>query len=380
MRLAIVDANAFWTEQLFRQCGRFADVLLLKPRDFRAHRAHSGTIRSDRAPRSVADRVWEQRLSLPPGWMVELWPWSESRLLRALRAFAGDAPLTLVTTYPQYRSLIATLKPALSIYYNLDDYRDNWPRHRARVPGWEGELVEQADLTVCIADHRVKLLRKKHPAKAGCIHHLPLGCTPEFLARRIRTETAARGFPPPLCAGYVGALNFRFDFAFVADVAERSPDVTFLLGGSVQEDGDPAWYAGLERARQQRNVKFIGWVDHKKLGERLAEFDVLLMPYTHCNFNTNACPAKLWDYLGAGKPIVANDANPETLLWREVVRIGPTPEAFAAALREAGAEQDGAMRQRRLEIAHAHTWEQLSHRLETILSAAPGTQTPAATT
>lgn len=382
-KLAVVDANGYWTEQLFRQCARFAEVLLLKPRDFRAHRAQAGTIRSDHAPRRVADRVWEQRLSLPPGWMFALWPWSQRRIARALREFAKSDPLTLVLTFPQYRSLFTAVKPARSVYYCYDDYRDNWPRHRTRVPQWEAQLVEAADLTVCVAAHRMNLLREQHPAKRDCIHHIPNGCTPEFMAsseaRGQKTDDGIERSPssvlrPPSArsprAGYIGALNYRFDFALLADVAARLPDVTFALGGRVQEDGDAAWRAGLARARQLPNVKFLGWVEHATLGEHLAGFDVLLMPYAHCNFNTNACPMKLWDYLGTGKPIVANDANPETLQWSEVVRVGASAEAFALAVRAALAEQGGALRERRLEIAREHTWGKLSGRLERILLAA----------
>lgn len=379
MKLTVIDANAFWTEQLFRQCGRFAEVLLLKPRELRAHRQIYGRWRGDVTPRLVGERVWEQTVSLPPGWMVEMWPWSQRRLSRVIHDFAGSDALTLVITYPQYRGLFSAVKPARTVYYNLDDYRDNWPRHRARVPHWEAETVEAADLTICIAAHRVRVLSEQQPAKSTRIHHLPLGCTPEFMAvpddRRQTIEGGSSHVPSSdlsparrPTAGYIGALNYRFDFGFLADVAARLPDVTFVLGGRVQEDGDAAWRAGLARARGQRNVKFLGWVDHAKLAEHLAGFDVLLMPYAHCNFNTNACPAKLWDYLGLGKPIVANDANPETLIWSQVVRVGATAEVFAAQVCDAFAEQGNALRERRLAIAHEHTWEKLAGRLERILT------------
>jgi hypothetical protein len=76
---------------------------------------------------------------------------------------------------------------------------------------------------------------------------------------------------------------------------------------------------------------------------------------------------KLWDYLGTGKPIVANDANPETLLWRRVVRIGATPAQFAEKLQEALHETDGALREERLDVARANTWEKLSEKLERIV-------------
>jgi hypothetical protein len=108
-------------------------------------------------------------------------------------------------------------------------------------------------------------------------------------------------------------------------------------------------------------------VDHVRLGDFLNSFDVVFMSYSRCNFNTNACPAKLWDYLGTGKPIIANAANPETLLWSEAIRVGDTPGQFVGAVRDALAEDGLELRTRRLEIAHAHTWEQLGHRMEAIL-------------
>jgi hypothetical protein len=111
-------------------------------------------------------------------------------------------------------------------------------------------------------------------------------------------------------------------------------------------------------------------VEHDQLGDYLNAFDVLLMCYSDCQFNRNASPAKLWDYLGTGLPIVANDRNPETLLWCEVIQIGETPEAFAEKLRRVLVTESAALRERRLEIARAHTWEQLSKRWESIVTAA----------
>lgn len=374
-RLVVLDANTFWTEQLFRHCRGFADVLLLKPRDFRAHRAAAGTWFSDRRACALEPGVFEQRLSMGPGWMFRFWPLAQRKLARAIRAWAASqsaGPLTLVLTYPQYRRLIPALKPTRSVYYNLDDYRDNWPAHGADVPRWEAELVELADLTVCIADYRANLLRRNHLTRAARIHHLPLGCTPEFMASNADEPNPPR--PPKLSSlhgpvvGHIGALNRRFDYAFLAEVAVRLPGINFVLGGRVQEDGDDAWATGLRRARQTTNIHFIGWVAHDELGNYLKSFDALFMCYSACDFNLNACPAKLWDYFGTGKPIVANDNNPETLLWRDAIGIGATPEEFAAAVREALSEVGDVSRERRLTIAREHTWESLSNRLARILT------------
>lgn len=371
-RIVVIDANAFWTEQLFRQSGRHRRVLLLKPRDFRAHRAKSGSLWSDPNPTQICENVWEQRLSMPPGWMSELWWYTESKIARVIKDFTHGSSYSLVITYPQYRGLISKLKPSQSVYYNLDDYRDNWPRYGSRVPQWESETVDVADVTICIARQRVTTLAAEHPGKQSAIHHLPIGCTPEFMSNTVASSPVT--FPSELAGlarpigGYVGALNYRFDFQLIAAVSELLPEMTFVLGGRVIEDGDATWKLGLEAALKRPNIRFLGWVEHGRLGEFLNSFDVLLMPYSHCNFNTNACPAKLWDYLGTGKPIVANDANPETLDWKEVVRIGGSAREFAEAVKSALAETGEELRQKRLSIASDHTWEQLNHRLEKIIA------------
>jgi hypothetical protein len=375
VKFAVLDANAYWTEQLFSACGRFADVLLLKPRDFRAHFRLHRTMFSDRTPREVAPHVWEQRLSMPPGWMFSLWPWAARSIAKQVCRFAGNEPLVLVICYPQYRSIVRLLRPTISVYYNLDDYSDNWPTRAAVMPEWEKETIINTDLTICIARHRMEQLRTRFPEKAEDIVHLPLGSTPEFMVDRHSSQD--RAIPESLSCipsprfGHIGALNWRFDHGFLAEVARLRPDVQFVLGGKIPtaKDGDAKWQEGLLAAKKLSNIHFIGWIDHSVIGNYLNAFDALFMCYSNCRFNINACPAKLWDYLGSSRPIVANDRNPETLLWREVIGVGATPEAFAQAIDDALTEQGTELPARRLEIARSHTWEQLSHRLEHILHA-----------
>lgn len=307
-----------------------------------------------------------------PGWLYPLWPLSERRLARAVRTFARNRPLSLVLTFPQYRGLTRRINADDRIvYYNYDDYRSNWPRYADRLPLWESELVNMSHRTICISAHRADDLRSRHPTAAARIHHLPLGSTPEAAegGAALRAHLPA-GVRRPI-AGYIGAVNSRFDFDFMATVAELLPQVSFVLGGRPPDegDGDPPWRAGLERARRLANVHFIGWVNRQDLNTYLRQFDVLLMCYTRSDFNLSASPAKLWDYMAIGTPIVANATNPETLLWREVIRIAETPAAYAQAIAAALTDDAPSMQSRRRDIARAHTWERLSLRLERILEA-----------
>lgn len=411
MKLVILDSNAYWTEQLFLQCGRFSEVLLLKPRDMRAHALLSGRILSDRSPVLVSKSVWAQRVSMPPGWMFQLWPVCKRKLAKCIRDFVRRDPYTFVVTFPQYRELIRDLRPPRSIYYCFDDYRDNWPAYRNRLPAWERQLVEWADATVCISRYRAETLKRAVHGKAEVIHHIPIGCTRDLIAGEVESrggslskgqskqpesiEVDARGAWPENPArsradeprntwlsalhefahvgtpivGHVGALNRRFDFALFAEVAAMLPQVAFLLAGRAPDvlDGDSEWRNGLARARGLKNVRFVGWVEHRDLRIYLESCDALLMMYAKSEFNLSACPAKLWDYLGSGRPIVSNDVNPETLLWGHVVCIRSGAEDLANALAASIASDDECARAGRLAVARAHTYEALSRRLEPVV-------------
>jgi len=309
-----------------------------------------------------------------PGWMFSFWSISSKVIADAVKRFAGNEETVLVFTYPQYRSMLSIVQPELSIYYNLDNYADNWPRHAKVLSQWEEETVRRVDATVCIAQYRQQFLQRRVPEKAQKISHLPLGTTPDFMAnsRLQHTQTvpdALKAIAHPR-VGYIGALNRRFDYAFLVEVAQIQPEVQFILGGSVptSRDGDPKWSAGFLQAKNLANVHFIGWVDHLELGGWLNAFDALFMCYSQCRFNMNASPAKLWDYLGTGLPIIASENNPETLLWRDFIYLGSTPSAFAAHISKALTENDPSSRKRRLDIAAAHTWDALAQRFQALVS------------
>ncbi|NEO94471.1 MAG: glycosyltransferase family 1 protein [Moorea sp. SIO3G5] len=169
-------------------------------------------------------------------------------------------------------------------------------------------------------------------------------------------------------AGYIGALNYRFDFHYLAEVAKQIPDITIVLGGSLPQpnDGSAEWFQGVETVRSLSNIHFLGRITHERIGEYLQSFDVLLMSYYQCNFNLNACPMKLWDYMGTSLPIVANNVVPEVNLWSDIIFVSENPEEFARNIRFALANPDWKSQQR-WEVAQDHTWKKQAQKLYHLL-------------
>lgn len=160
------------------------------------------------------------------------------------------------------------------------------------------------------------------------------------------------------------------------DMAEEMRDVLFLVVGGRDRDNAPHIEAA--RRRSVENFVMKGFVPHLQVPLYLLASDVLVMPYTeHITIKggTNAAeftsPMKLFEYLAAGKPVVATSIP--TVL--EVVEDGrdcalAPPEdtaVFSSAVRRCLQDTEFAHRiaTGAKKTAASYTWE---NRAEKILS------------
>lgn len=150
-------------------------------------------------------------------------------------------------------------------------------------------------------------------------------------------------------AMYVGAHGTYSSLETVLDAAERLRDLprarVVLVGGG---DRKPALVEDARR-RGLDNVTFVDSVPKREVPSWLARADVCLLPYQDNPLFAGALPNKAFDYLGAGRPIVA--AAPAGELTRMVERascgVAVPPEdgaALASAIRGLAADPEGARR------------------------------------
>ena len=162
-------------------------------------------------------------------------------------------------------------------------------------------------------------------------------------------------------AMYVGAHGTYSSLETVLDAAARlrdAPDVRLVLVGN--GDRKPALVTSA-RERGLDNVAFVDPVPKREVPSWLARADACVLPYQDNPLFAGALPNKAFDYLGAGRPIVAS--APAGELTRMVERAGcgvaVPPEdgaALAQAIRTLAADRDGARRMgesgRRYALAH----------------------------
>jgi glycosyltransferase involved in cell wall biosynthesis len=171
-------------------------------------------------------------------------------------------------------------------------------------------------------------------------------------------------------AVYAGRINARKGLDRILDLAALRPDTLFLLVGSEGESPVERAAAALE------NVRVLPWQQPAALAPWLYAADVLLIPAASApleRFRNCILPMKLFQYLAAGRPILAPRA-PDTA---ELLRHGETawlvppdaPKAAAEALdrllqdRPLAAKIEASSRR----LADGLSWDHRAERIEAFL-------------
>ncbi|MGL5621145.1 glycosyltransferase [Cetobacterium sp.] len=101
--------------------------------------------------------------------------------------------------------------------------------------------------------------------------------------------------------GYYGAIAQWFDMEKIEYIAENRPEYDFVLIGDYS-------YANIDKISKLSNVKLLGEKDYKDLPNYLREFDVALISFkTDIDLIKATNPVKFYEYLSAGKKIVATE-------------------------------------------------------------------------
>jgi glycosyltransferase involved in cell wall biosynthesis len=156
--------------------------------------------------------------------------------------------------------------------------------------------------------------------------------------------------PAPRLLWY-GTLGPWVDTALLAGIARARPHWTLVLVGPAA-GADLAVLAGLP------NVYLLGWRPYAALPAYLRHAAVCLLPFVTSDLTRAVDPVKLYEYLAAGKPVVATPL-PELAKCGDLVDVVTTPaEAVAAVERHLAAPESEARVAARLAFAAQHTWQE----------------------
>jgi glycosyltransferase involved in cell wall biosynthesis len=172
-------------------------------------------------------------------------------------------------------------------------------------------------------------------------------------------KIVSRGKP---IIGYYGALAEWFDYDLVKWTAQACPHYEFVLIG-------PNYDKSLNKNRLTRakNVHWLGEKKYEELPAYVRQFDVATIPFVINEITLSTSPVKLFEYMAAGKPIVATDL-PECRKYRSVLLARDKAEfaaQLAAAIELAG---NAEYRKTLFAEARANTWRSRFEQIEACLN------------
>lgn len=107
---------------------------------------------------------------------------------------------------------------------------------------------------------------------------------------------------------YSGALYPFKGIDLLLKVAQKMPQVLFAFAGGPDEQIQA--YRDKLRDQDITNVNLLGYLPHKDLASLLQAADVLVYPHLAGEAANITSPMKIFDYIAAGKPIVATTITP----------------------------------------------------------------------
>ncbi len=230
------------------------------------------------------------------------------------------------------------------LVYDCMDYHRGFSTNKAAMLAQEDALVQGSDL-VLVTSHF--LFERIAPLNPHCVL-LPNGADYEhFRFPPLDEPLEIRGIQEPVI-GYYGAIADWFDTALVRELALARPDWLFVLIGSTL-------YADLGPLESLPNVRLLGEKPYAILPQYLHAFDVAVIPFKKTPLTEATNPVKLFEYLSAGKPVVATDLD-ELRHYSEVIRLADSPETWLDALEASLAETAADGVQARWAFARKNTW------------------------
>jgi glycosyltransferase involved in cell wall biosynthesis len=188
------------------------------------------------------------------------------------------------------------------------------------------------------------------------------------------TMTVADTVTDGFTIGYAGHLYPWKGVDLIIEAVAALKDTRALIVGGHQQEPDlqrvKDFAAQLDCASR---VSFTGLVPPPEVAGRLRETDVLVLPNpVSAVSHAFTSPLKLFEYMAAGRPIVASDLPSirEVLVHEQNALLIPpgNPQALTAAIRRLRDDRGlaAALAARAREDVSAYTWEKRAERLEVL--------------
>lgn len=274
-------------------------------------------------------------------------PYVDDRALGTARRLLGSREAAVWLYTPMMLEIADAFGGPL-VYDCMDDlaafdFAPQGIRERERV------LLERADLV--FAGGRSLYLARAHYGEKVKLY--PSGVEYErfSVAPSLRPHPIVAELTGPVY-GYIGVIDERIDYDILAALADAAEEPNIVMIGPTVK-ADPG------RFPQRPNAHFTGIVPYTTLPSFLAGIDVALMPFAANRSTRSISPTKTLEYFAARVPVATTPVADVLAEYGELVDVGESPAAFAAACARARfASRERLDRAQR--AARARSWDAIA--------------------
>lgn len=251
------------------------------------------------------------------------------RQLSAAGLRPGAACVVYVATATTVE-LARSLAPAAVVYDCASNFRAH-PAAPADFAERERELLDMADQVVCDSDFLYEQKKAEHP-RVEKIHQ---GVPADFFR-----------LSPPDGSGfcYYGTWSRDLDPRLVDALADAG--FKTAVRGFTKGDAPPL----------SPKVKRHEPVDRGALAASLSPYDGFLLPYRLTPFLMGVVPAKIYEVLATGRPVIASPL-PSLKALEGLIYVGETPEDWTRIAKNLPRTETEDLRRARVELARKHSAE-----------------------
>ncbi len=305
------------------------------------HRLRRSGGGGEKAPETPNLTVYSP-LTAPPTWK----PFRASnqkffvpRVARDLRKIAGEEPV--IVAYPPTRTtldLTLSLSPRL-LYYDCSEDYEGFPRVPGDIGETERELLGRADLVSCTAP---SLLEKIRPQRPDAFLSGPGVDYGQFATLQGGTN---QGVVKTACYfGHLGRKRISLDSLKAVARAGFAVRIVGAVGRAEKE------------LLKVSGVDYWGEVRHEDLPAALEGVDAFLLPYRQNKLTRGISPAKTYECLATGKPVVASPLPALEALGKHVY-LARSPHEFVEILLDMNKTESGEKTRSRMEVARENSWD-----------------------
>jgi teichuronic acid biosynthesis glycosyltransferase TuaH len=248
-----------------------------------------------------------------------------------------------------YPGIGKALKPDLDIYQCVDPMITPYDMKHGIVS--ELQLVKESDMVICTAkalyEEKIKINPKTYfVPNAADISHSSKALETDLPLHPLLIE-----YKKPII-GYFGSIERRMDYDLLQKVITANPDKSFVFVGPMYREHLPEWFLN------STNVHLPGPVPYNEMPSMLKGFDITIIPFKKDEVSATIFPLKLFEYLGAGKPVIITDFNPDLKDYtKDAVEICSNADEFSAAINNILQNDTPEKQAYRLAVAQQNTWD-----------------------